>query len=177
MAQEMTSFVLRFVREVSEEQEARWRGLIQHVQSGAERNFATFADAVQFMQGRVLENSVGTPEEEDLMETKNPFAEMAKMWGDLGPQMVGMWTQTAERVIDQSSEFRSQVDQAVASALNTWGLSAQTDQESTVSGLVRLNTQIELLRARVEALEEQLATIQKKQERDERNKDVTSESE
>jgi hypothetical protein len=42
---------------------------------------------------------------------------------------------------------------------------------------VRLNTQIELLRARVEALEEQLATIQKKQERDERNKDVTSESE
>jgi hypothetical protein len=57
MTLEMTSFVLRFVREVSEEQEARWRGLIQHVQSGAERNFATFAEAVQFMQGRVLEKT------------------------------------------------------------------------------------------------------------------------
>ena len=160
MAQEMTSFVLRFVREVSEEQGARWRGLIQHVQSGAEANFATFADAVEFMQRRVLEDTAQILEEGAPMEGKSPFAEMTKMRGDLAPQMAGMWSQTVEQVMGQSAVVRSQMDQTVASALKAWGLPSKGDQETVLSSLVNLGAQIETLASRVEALEAQLAAQQ-----------------
>jgi hypothetical protein len=161
MTQEMTSFVLRFVREVSEEQEARWRGMIQHVQSGAERNFNTFADAVKFMQGRVVETTARTLEQGEQMADTNPFAgltaEMARLWGDVGPQMVEMWSQAAEQVMNQSMAFRSQVDQAVATTLETWGLPTGADQDAMLEGLARLGERIDQLAARVEALESQLA--------------------
>jgi hypothetical protein len=164
MAQEMTSFVLRFVREVSEEQGARWRGLIQHVQSGAERNFASFADAVQFMQGRVVENTVEALEKGEQVTKGNPFtelaAEMTKLWGDLGPQMVEMWGQATERAIGQSMAVRSQVDQAVAAALKAWELSPQEDQETALSRLTELRQQVDQLAARVNELEHKLAAQQ-----------------
>ena len=44
MDQDMVSFVLRFVREVSEEQQARWRGVVKHVQSNTEASFSNFAE-------------------------------------------------------------------------------------------------------------------------------------
>lgn len=161
MAQETVSFVLRFVREVSEEQGARWRGLIQHVQSGAERNFATFADAVQFMQERVVENTLRVLREGEQMAEKEPFSnivsEMTRMWGDMGPQMVDMWTQTVEQMLNQSGAFRSQVDKAVATTLKAWGLPTAADQEAVLAGLARLSEQLDLLTARVEALEDKLA--------------------
>jgi ElaB/YqjD/DUF883 family membrane-anchored ribosome-binding protein len=161
MTQEMTSFVLRFVREVSEEQGARWRGLIQHVQSGAEHNFNTFADAVKFMQGRVVESTSRALEQGEQMVDNHPFAgltgEMSRLWGDLGPQMVEMWGQAAEQVMNQSMAFRSQVDQAVASTLETWGLPTGADQDKMLEGLVRLGEQVDKLAARVAALESQMA--------------------
>lgn len=164
MTQEMTSFVLRFVREVSEEQGARWRGLIQHVQSGAERNFTTFADAVNFMQGRVLESTIQTVTKGEKMTEANPFAdlasEMTKVWGEFGPQMVEMWTQATEQVMSQSMALRSQVDQAVASTLRAWGLSSAADQETILTQLDHLSDQVGRLTARVEALEKQLAKPQ-----------------
>jgi hypothetical protein len=161
MTQEMTSFVLRFVREVSEEQGARWRGLIQHVQSGAERNFANFGEAVNFMQGRVVENRIQMSEEGEQMTENNPFAgwasEMTKMWGEFGPQLAETWSQTAEQMMGQSAAFRSQIDQAVATSLKAWGLPTGADQEAITEGLAKLSGQIEQLTARVDALENQLA--------------------
>jgi hypothetical protein len=158
MTQEMTSFVLRFVREVSEDQEARWRGLIQHVQSGTERNFATFADAVQFMQGHVLENTIQALDEGAQVAEKNPFTGMAKMWGEFGPQMAEMWSQTIERVMDQSAVFRSQVDRAVSATLKAWGMPSGASQDEINAGLARLGEKIERLSARVEAFEQQAAS-------------------
>ncbi len=164
MSQEMTSFVLRFVREVSEEQGARWRGLIQHVQSGAERNFSTFADAVQFMQGRVVENTIQTLEKGEQVAHDNLFAgmvgEMTKMWGNVAPQMAEMWTQAAEKALAQSMTFRSQVDQAVATTLKAWGLPTGADQDAALLNLTQLNDQLATLTARVEALEKQIAAQQ-----------------
>jgi hypothetical protein len=44
------SFMVRFVLETAEESgEARWRGLIRHVQSGAELHFNRVEEALQFM--------------------------------------------------------------------------------------------------------------------------------
>jgi hypothetical protein len=158
MAQEMTSFVLRFVREVGAEQEARWRGLIQHVQSGAEQNFATFADAVQFMQGLVVENTVQAIEDADTVVAKNPFIEMAAMWGDLAPQMTAAWTDAVEAAVGQSAALRNQVDSAVANVFKAWGFSSGDDRDAVLEGLTKVSEQIEFLTARVEALEGELAS-------------------
>jgi hypothetical protein len=180
MTQEMTSFVLRFVREVGDEQEARWRGLVQHVQSGAERSFATFADAVRFMQGRVVENTVQAAREGERMTEKNPFTdlagEMTKMWGDLGPQMIDFWSQAAEQVMEQSMAVRSQVDQAVAAALKAWAPPSGIDQDDVVTGLEKLSERIEQLAARVEALEGEL-TAQKTAPKRRRSSKRTTSSE
>jgi BMFP domain-containing protein YqiC len=169
------------VREVSEEQEARWRGLIQHVQSGAERNFATFADAVKFMQGRVIENTIQTLEKGEQMTDSNPFgdlaSEMVKMWGDFGPQMFEMWSQTAEQMMGQSMAFRSQIDQAVTTALNAWGLPTRADQDAVLTSLAQLGEQVDQLMARVEALESQLVTQQAAPKRRRITKPATAEEE
>lgn len=161
MTQGMTSFVLRFVREVSEEQGGRWRGLIQHVQSGTERNFTSFADALNFMQGWVLENTVQVLERGDQMPDRNPFgdlaSEMARMWGDLTPQLVETWARAAEQMMGQSLAVRTQVDQAVDSALKAWGLAAGSDQVAVPNNVAHLAEQVEQLKARVEALEQELA--------------------
>lgn len=180
MTQEMTSFVLRFVREMSEEQGARWRGLVQHVQSGAEDNFATFAEAVRFMQGHVVGNTVRTMEVGGEQMDDNPFVslagEMTKLWGDWGPQMTEMWTRTVEQVMDQSAVFRSQVDQAVATTLKAWGLPTGADQETILAALAHLSDQIDRLMARVEALEAQVAAGQTPPKRRRAGKRTTQES-
>jgi BMFP domain-containing protein YqiC len=95
------------------------------------------------------------------MEDRNPFAEMAKMWGDLGPQLLGMWSHTVEQVMEQSAEFRSQVDNAVAATLRSWGLPSRADQGAVADSLARLNEKIDLLATRVEVLERELAIQQK----------------
>jgi hypothetical protein len=166
MAQEMTSFVLRFVREVGEEHEARWRGLVQHVQSGAERNFADFADAVKFMQGRVLENTVRALDEANGAAEKNPLVEMAAMWGELAPLMTAAWADAFEQVVGQSAALRSQVDNAVANVFKAWGLSTGDDRDAVLEGLGKFGEQIEILTARVEALESELAAGTSAQSRD-----------
>lgn len=180
MSREMTSFVLRFVREVSKEREARWRGFVQHVQSGAERNFATFSDAVRFMQGRVIESSIQTLEKGEQMSGDNPFndlaGEMTKMWGEFGPQMVEVWTQAAEQMMGQSMAFRSQVDQAVAATLKAWGLPTGADQDAILSALAQLSDQIDQLTARVETMEKQLAAAQTAPKRRRTTKRTDSES-
>ena len=53
MDQDLVSFVLRFVREAGEEQQARWRGVVKHVQSNTETSFSQFSEALAFMQGYV----------------------------------------------------------------------------------------------------------------------------
>jgi hypothetical protein len=160
MAQEMTSFVLRFVRDASEEQGARWRGLVQHVQSGTERNFATFAEAVQFMQGQVVEHTVQALEKGPRMPERNGFTdlagEMARMWGDLGPQMVERWGQAAAQMVEQSAALRSHIDRAVASALQGWGNPAEAEEKMVEDRVAQLAKRVETLTARVDALESEL---------------------
>ncbi len=50
--QDLTSFVLRFVREVDTDK-VRWRGRIRHVQSNQEVGFIHIVDALQFMQDKI----------------------------------------------------------------------------------------------------------------------------
>lgn len=83
MSQEVISFLLRFVHEV-EEGEARWRGVIRHVQGDDERHFSHFADALAFIQehmARMVQTAVDG-------EGQRPLLETSLFWGDLTPGTV-----------------------------------------------------------------------------------------
>ena len=99
MDQDMVSFVVRFVREAGEEQQARWRGIIKHVQSNTEASFSQFSEALAFMQGYVNEIAQASFEEakrmsESFADTNtfeaNPFMETTRLWGDLVPRYTQM---------------------------------------------------------------------------------------
>ena len=100
---DVVSFVLRFVREASDEQEARWRGTIRHVQGSSERSFKQFSEALGFMQAQLndlvettvktavkttVETAVETAvESSDRLARSNPWIETAKLWGEFVPQV------------------------------------------------------------------------------------------
>jgi hypothetical protein len=157
MPKEMTSFVLRFVREVSEEQDARWRGLIQHVQSGSERSFRSFADAVLFMQEYVMESTGHGQAPAEGSGSPHPFAgllqEMTRLWDDWAPQVSRVWAQTLAQMAGQPDALRAWLEQYTAALSGT-----SRTQEELATRLVRLSDQIEALTARVEALESDGAT-------------------
>lgn len=54
--QEITSFVLRFVRE-SDTDQVRWRGRIRHVQSDQELSFVRVTQALRFMHEKLKAES------------------------------------------------------------------------------------------------------------------------
>lgn len=56
MSHDVVSFMLRFVRDAGQGSQARWRGLIRHVQGDSEKQFTQFREALEFMQAHV--NSV-----------------------------------------------------------------------------------------------------------------------
>ncbi len=53
MTLDTSSFVVRFIREVAQDQQTRWRGTINHVQSNTQLSFTQFAEAVRFMQSQM----------------------------------------------------------------------------------------------------------------------------
>ena len=78
MNQEVVSFVLRFVREGDNEQ-ARWRGVIKHVQSDDTADFARFNDALEFMQERVNDTIRQSFASDEQPTPDKMFAETARL--------------------------------------------------------------------------------------------------
>ena len=89
MDQDLVSFVIRFVREAGDDQQARWRGVIKHEQSNGEANFTQFSEALAFMQGfvnDVVQNSVSESKRfTEAYGLVNPFLETTRLWGELMP--------------------------------------------------------------------------------------------
>ena len=132
MSQDLVSFVLRFVRETGEDQEARWRGIITHVQSQSERSFTLFSEALAFMQDQVNEVAEsGFQQAEQIgpdMGTANPFAETTRMWGEFMPRysqmMVDSMNEAMETAKSASSgnAYTQQMEQTMTDAFALWGI-------------------------------------------------------
>ncbi len=86
MNQDVVSFVLRFIREESGGQPARWRGVIKHVQSDHSADFTHFNDALQFMQAHVDEAIRQAFVDQEPLTPDNMLAETARLWGEVAPR-------------------------------------------------------------------------------------------
>ena len=154
MSQDVVSFVLRFVREAGEEQQARWRGVVKHVQSNSESQFTQFAEALEFMQqqvGSVVDDAA------DAESATDPIGETAKLWGTWMPRYT-------ETVVDQMASSRSVMARAMAqtmdATLSFWGLPTQASQRRAAEQVRELNEKLALMTAKVVDLEAKLAKLQ-----------------
>jgi len=172
MDQDMVSFVLRFVREAGDEQQARWRGIVKHVQSNTEASFSQFSEALAFMQGYVNEVAQASFEEsrrmgEGFAETNeyaanvfaaNPFAETTRLWGD--------YTKT---VMDSMGEamlsgagVTKPMEEMMNATLSAWGMptrSKQPEQQNAADAMEAMTAKMAALNEKIAALENQLSEL------------------
>lgn len=164
MSQDMVSFVLRFVREVGEDQQARWRGVIKHVQGDTETNFTQFSEALAFMQAHVNELIRASFSETERLNEFNPLLETTRLWGEMMPRYTKMMSDMMSGMIgDQPTTAQStpagamppQLEQALAASFKAWGIPTQAEQERTLQSLETMMARMNELAAKMDALEQQ----------------------
>lgn len=161
MEQDMVSFVVRFVREIGEDQQARWRGVIKHVQDNTEANFTQFNEALSFMQHRVNDVVQTTMNESAKMQQANPFMETAQLWGSMMPKYTEMMQENMQAWLGQPAttgfDMTQQMQQAMANMMAAWGLPTGDDQTRTAELVGQLTQQINALNTKIAELEKKLA--------------------
>lgn len=148
MSQDVTSFVLRFVREAGAHQEARWRGTVKHVQGATERQFTRVSEALEFIQQQLAEASEQAP---------NPWLETARLWGESLPQLQRAWLERLGEAAEGASrpaEWRRGLN-ALWSAPEPPELSAQ---------LAAIGERLEQLARETAALREEVRALTAKRD-------------
>jgi hypothetical protein len=157
MNQDVVSFVLRFIREESGGQTARWRGVIKHVQSDHSADFTHFSDALQFMQAHVDEAIRQAFVDQEPLTPDSLLAETARLWGEMAPRYTDFMLQSMEAMLDQGRRMSETFAESMAAS---WGPSTPptqpTPQDRMLDIIERLAAQVDALAARVERLEARL---------------------
>jgi hypothetical protein len=166
MDQDLVSFVIRFVRETSDSEQARWRGLIKHVQSNHETAFTEFVDALAFMQDFVnlvvqsgLSESQQVKDEENILV--NPLLETTRLWGDFMPAYAKTMSAAMGEMMETMSAQSGPkpMQQAMDNTLTAWGLPTRIEQERTAAALEAMNHQLAEMNTKLVDLENQIAEL------------------
>ena len=156
MNQDVVSFVLRFVREESGGEPARWRGVIKHVQSDHSADFAHFNDALAFMQEHVNETIRQSFAGDEPLSPERIFAETAKLWGEMAPRYTDIMLQSMEIMLEQGRRMGESMADSLARGAASAAQPPPDQQTQLISIIERLTDQIEALSAKVEHLEDRL---------------------
>jgi ABC-type phosphate transport system auxiliary subunit len=182
MDQDMVSFVLRFVREAGEEQQARWRGVVKHVQSNSEASFSQFSEAFAFMQSYVNDIAQASYEETARMGQNfgdanafatNPFAETTRLWGDFVPRYTQMMMDSMNEAMASSADMVKPMEEMVDSTLSAWGMpsragqSEQAEKQDPAEAMAAMTAQMAALNEKIAALENQLSELSQEDEESE----------
>ena len=172
MDQEMVSFVLRFVREAGEEQQARWRGVVKHVQSNAEVSFTQFSEALAFMQGYVNEVAQTSFEQSRRMGegfteankyaanqfATNPFAETSRLWGDYAKMMMD----SMGEAMASGASMTKPMEEMMNAALSAWGMSTPSgSSQEKAAGATEAMAAAEAMASEINTLNEKIAALEK----------------
>ncbi len=158
MNQDVVSFVLRFIREESNGHPARWRGVIKHVQSDQSADFSAFSDALAFMQTHVDEavRRAFSEHKQERDDAASMLAETARLWGEMAPRYTDLMLQSMEIMLDQGRRM----SETFAENLAHWSQQPQPpapqEQDQLPALIERLATQLDVLSAKVDALEARL---------------------
>ena len=167
MDQDMVSFVIRFVREAGESQQARWRGIIRHVQSNSQASFKEFSEAVVFMQEFVYDIAqANIAYEQQASEDDpegNPFLETAQLWGNFMPRYTKLMMEAMGEAVGGKGDWNltKPVEQAMDTTFSAWGMPSRTEQERAAASLEAVTQQLAALTSKLADLENQIAELRK----------------
>ncbi|HSH01578.1 MAG TPA: hypothetical protein VLL52_03595 [Anaerolineae bacterium] len=159
--QDVVSFMLRFVREANETEQARWRGLIHHVQSDNQEPFTEFAQALAFMQANINEtvqaafSSKDAPMS-DTPDNNNPFMETARLWGAFMPQYNQALLDTMQEMMAAGAAMPQQMNNMMGQMMSGWSGNPQEQQQL----LTQLAQQVDQLTAQVAVLNQRLTELE-----------------
>jgi hypothetical protein len=165
MSQDVVSFVIRFVREASEDEEARWRGVIKHVQGNQENHFSQFAEAVAFMQtyvNQLAENGAADENRETAADSPdNPFLETARLWREFMPRYTRLMMASMGQAMGGGSNLPHQMEEAMSAGLALWGIPTDKERRQTAVALEALANQLSQLTGKMEQLEKEIAKLKR----------------
>ncbi|MEZ4984929.1 MAG: hypothetical protein R2795_07830 [Saprospiraceae bacterium] len=163
--EETASFVIRMTQKIYQneegENEVQWLGYIHHVQGGAEKRFASFDQAVSFIQEKLTELTLAALQDKTPEEQKGILAKSLDIWKKVattGPkliadtlkdpqkQMAHLTEQLQEQFISVKEEIEHKLD------WDSWLVANRADAKQTQELLQQLTRQVAALEKQVAAL-------------------------
>lgn len=158
---ETTSFVLRFTQKIFQSEEGephvQWRGNIRHVQSGEEKRFSDFEQAVNFIQGKLADLTLQAMEDKSPEEQKGILAKSFDLWKKMAIGYPKMVLDTIKDPKGQAAQFQSQLNQisdAISQKLelDEWRGSTKSDYKNIMDRLENMTEELSRINRKVDKL-------------------------
>lgn len=154
----IASFVVRFTQHLwkdpQEEPHVQWRGRIRHVQSDQEANFSELNEVLTFIRNHLTQLTLDATEGKNKTEREKVLGESFKLWEELASTYSEMVSDAMLQAFKQSESFKTEVDAAIAKALQAWGSPVKSERVAIAEAVERINIQVQDLANRIDALEE-----------------------
>jgi len=163
--EQTASFMVRFNQQIFEESgesKIQWRGKVSHVQSGNEKRFVDFKDAVSFMQEN-LENLTKEATKHQSKETQESLLKkgfsMFKTATHFGTEMLKETIKDPKKQIGQIQEQISFIGEEISERVqekvhlvDDWRNASRNDFKKVQDSIGALGKEIKKLNAKMDAL-------------------------
>ena len=153
----IASFMIRFTqhiwRDPQDEPQVQWRGQISHVQGGDELAFTDLTAALEFIQQQLTQLTKDATSSEDSQDQEKVLDKSYVLWEQFAATYSNMVFDALRNTINQSAAIKSQMDEALGTALESWPLPVAIEQDEISSAIDDLNSQLQTLAEKVEKLE------------------------
>ena len=147
------------MREAGQEQGARWRGTVKHVQGSTERQFSQFGDALSFMQSHMNETIESASKDGAKLAQTNPLLETTKLWGEFVPQYNKLVMDKMSEAVTKSASLPQQFSEAMTSMWQPATGNSGEVEAGLESKLDTLSEQLGDLTKALAALQEDVAEL------------------
>lgn len=165
-ANQSASFMIRFTQKIFKDDkgnpDVQWRGKISHVQSGENKGFVDFTNAVDFMQEKLehitASSIVDKPEsEQDGILTKS--FDLLKKIKDNAPKLVmdtikdpmGQVSNIKDQIEEQIKDVGDEISQKIE--IDNLRMVSKSDYKDMLTVMQKMSDQIDQLTQKVDALE------------------------
>lgn len=156
----IASFMIRFTqhiwRDPQDEPQVQWRGQINHVQGDDELTFTDLTEALEFIQRHLTQLTIDATAGEDKIDQDKVLDKSYVLWEQFAATYSNMVFDAMRNTINQSEAIKSQMDEALGTALKSWQMPVAEESDEISNAVDDLNSQVQALAEKVAKLEEVL---------------------
>jgi hypothetical protein len=156
----IASFMIRFTQHIfhdsEDEPQVQWRGQINYVQGDKEIAFTDLKEALDFIQRHLTQITKEAAAGENVQDQEKVLKKSYVLWEQFAETYSNMVFDAMRNTIDQSEVIKSQMDEAVGTALKSWQLPMAEGSAGIASAVDDLNAQVQELVEKISKLEEVL---------------------